>query len=160
MQIHLVPVEVWRSQEEGKALADLCIPLLRRSERFAAGRVKAEDWIVDCVLDRYSAWIAVDDSGLKMCCITSISQHPRMNCFAIHAIGAVANTMEQWLPQMFIKFCELCEENEITRIETGGRKGWSRVLAKYGFTSNVVLFEADACQVYSAAVKRLQKSKP
>lgn len=154
MQVHKVPLEVWHEEAEGRLLADLCIPLLRKAERYFNHRYKAEDLIVDCVRGELDAWIAVEDDEVVMCCITKVIEYPRTNSFAFASLGGKPGTMEDWLPVLLVEACGYCAVNDIDTMEVpAGRKGWTRILSKYGFTSKLVMFEADRCQVFSAARK-------
>jgi hypothetical protein len=158
MKVDRVPIEVWHDDNEGRALAQVCIPLLRKAERYASGRFKAEDLIINCVSGESDCWIGYEDDDLRMVGVTTVRQYPRKNNLCIDTVGAEIGYLNQWVGPAVEALTNYCNELGLDMIEIlAGRKGWSRVLLNHGFISKLSVFEVDLCR---SEAGKLPKSNP
>ena len=78
-------------------------------------------------------WVMLDTETAKPVAVstTRLIQYPRTRAMAIDYIGG--KRMREWLPQLSTLMDKYAKDHGCTHIEGGGRKGWMKALAPFGY---------------------------
>lgn len=77
-------------------------------------------------------WIAMDEGKLLACCVTQIVTYPRMRLLHILVVAGKDHGMQNWL-HFGAEIEAFARAIDCDGWEFGGRGGWTRVAAEYGF---------------------------
>ena len=145
----IIPAEVINSKA-GEDIINQCINLLRRSEKYASGRYKAEDLIFDCSEGRSFLWaVTTEDAVVTAACVVEFAPYHRKIAFRIIALGGF--NMKYWIDDLHGKLMQFANDGGAELMEIYGRSGWERILAKYGYKKTVILLEVNLGQGQQAA---------
>ena len=136
MNISIVPTEhvndVWGT------VADIISPAVVMSE----GRYLVED-VRLCILKcEMQLWIAFNDNReINGCVITRISEYPSRRLLYVAFIAG--KKVRSWAGPMIETVTRWAEDNQCSGIESGGRKGWIKLIKPYGFSRGFDSFKKD-----------------
>lgn len=96
----------------------------------------------DCESGSVLLFIAHDEShetyGFMTC---SIIDYPKMKVLSLQFLGG--REFSKWSNEMFGTLEIFARENNCSKIEGGGRKGWIRFLKRFGYTPASYISEKD-----------------
>ena len=82
--------------------------------------------------DVYECWIGYDKGNIEAFLITAIIRYEKKA--VMHIVGVVGeNLISKYIPRGFQKIEQYAALMGVTEIVLDGRKGWDRVLRKYGY---------------------------
>lgn len=120
-------------------------PLVR--EMFAVSmhrtgdRFTPESLLEDMRLGNDQLWIVFDDDGIFACASTRVIEYPVRRILGIQYCGGTR--MTEWLPGILDLMERWAKDNDCQAMEGGGRIGWERALAKYGWGRVSAVYEKE-----------------
>lgn len=110
-------------------MSKLLAPAVRRSR----GRFTL-DGLLQMVTDNgWDSWLMGSDDhpGADAAAVAGIVDYPGARAYSVFFLGG--REMRDWLPSFLGAIEARAKELGCSAIETGGRRGWKRLLSRYGY---------------------------
>jgi hypothetical protein len=92
--------------------------------------------------DETMGLLVVSDRGeIKAGCVVEFVKYAQNTALRVVALGGVK--MKEWLDDLIDFLDKWAMEQHVFRIEQAGRKGWIKVLEKYGYTQKYAVMTKD-----------------
>jgi hypothetical protein len=98
-----------------------------------------ENWLLD---DSHQLWVATRKGQVLAAIVTEVLYHASgKRMFDINL--AAGSQVRLWLPEAMARLSEYCHLRGATQFRVIGRKGWTRLLAPYGFKFEAVVLSRE-----------------
>ena len=105
-------------------------PHLNRAVCISPRKVTIEDVYEASKLGEYMIWTVIDNEKIIAVFTSRIISHPRGNILGVDFAGG--EKMKDWIGLVLLNLEAHARHNKCTSIEAFGRKGWEKILNKYG----------------------------
>lgn len=141
LYVSILPAQLINS-EVGADVVDQCVNLFRRLEKYAGGRFKAEDFLISAAQETSYIFIVCNEDAVVLSAVSlMLKKYPRKTCLEITAISGFNG--KYWADDLTNQIFHFAKGNGINTIEVPHyRRGWVRVLSKYGFKETFLGLEA------------------
>ena len=103
-------------------------PILQTALDHGVGESKLADYLMHALELKAQIWVILDKDGLIVCAaITQFIDYSSQRSLHIVAIGGVG--LKEWADQYYVVE-GFARDNNCSRVEMWGRKGWERTLPK------------------------------
>ena len=120
------------------------MPHLQRLAPRTNGRATVDDILLATLNGTNTLWLAFEpEEGNKVygVVITTFSTYPRVK--TINVLYCAGNKMSAWLSQMAELVKRYAIDNQCSKMECTGRRGWVRVMEAWGAKEAYVVAEID-----------------
>lgn len=121
--------------------------LLQKPVELNQGEFDLEDVKQDLKTEAMDLWIAATTSEKILVAVTTqVVVFPKEKRLRIVLVGGRENRLDEWLDECISSnsdFVKWCRNNNIKRIESSGRDGWTPILAKHGFKKYYTVLTKD-----------------
>jgi len=111
--------------------------LLEKPVELNLGEFTLEDIKDRLLKNDMQLWIAASTSEKILAAgVSEVVVYPREKRLRMVLVGARENRLDEWIDTCFepeSPLLEWCKKNNIKRMESTGRDGWTKVLRDYGF---------------------------
>ena len=118
------------AEEAGKwwpVVSEWCVAALE----YGCGLLELEDIVAGVAARDMQMWLVFDDDRPVAVCITEILSFPRKKMLSAFIIGGVG--LESWVGQLDDTLTRYAQGQGCTVLNGSGRRGWERVLKKFGW---------------------------
>tara|TARA_R110000822_G_scaffold1244_11_gene5599 strand:- start:165 stop:599 length:435 start_codon:yes stop_codon:yes gene_type:complete len=122
--------------------------LLQKPLDLNLGEFNSEDILNWLLGGQMQLWVLVseDFSGIMVAAVTEFVTYPREKRLRMVLVSSEPNTFDKWFEYCWRDGSELLQyakANEVKRIESTGRDGWTRVLSSVGFSKYYTVLTKD-----------------
>jgi hypothetical protein len=122
-------------------IADDLRPVVEGVIPYAGNRYTADDLIGQCSRGELILWV-IHEEGKIIAFVGAISvQYPLKSVLSLQFCAG--ERMDEWLDDYMAVAVETAKDMGCSCIELAGRKGWERVMARFGFRHYYSSFEMD-----------------
>ncbi len=115
-------------------------PLLEKAVAYSDGKYHLDDVYAALINRDMQLWVAYDDTGLKVCCVTQILSFPRKRVMLL--VFVAGKDSDDWL-HLIEKLKEFAKEHQCHTVEFYGRPGWEKTTKDIGFKKIHTIFKLD-----------------
>ena len=136
MRVSLVPTEavghVWKDVDR----------VLKKAVATVDNKAEMID-ILDGIYDgTYVLWVVIDEQDDVIAAFTTrLIVYPQRKALALDWVGGTR--MKEWEDQLIDTMRRYANELDCSHLEGYGRKGWGRVLKKYGFYPEYIAYRME-----------------
>lgn len=116
--------------------------VLKKSVETSDGKYQVDDLLELALNDELVLWVVLDpakDDEVIAALTTRLIRYPQRNGMAMDWVGGTR--MREWLPMAHPVMIDYAKDHNCWHMEGFGRKGWGRMLEKYGWKPDYTVYK-------------------